>query len=369
MGHRLHISFFGSSLVSSYWNGAATYYRGIVRALWARGHDVTFYEPDAHDRQQHRDLTNPSWARVVVYRGDSDAAALACLQRAARTTDVLIKASGIGVYDRLLEEAILAHRRAHQLAIFWDMDAPATLDRVRREVNDAFRPLIPKYDLVFTYGGGERVVQAYRALGAKDCIPVYNALDPRTHFPVRAEPRFDCAVALLANRLPDREARVDEFFLRAARALPKRTFVLGGAGWADKTLPPNVRAIGHVATADHNAFNSSPLTVLNVSREGMASTGFSPPTRVFEAAGAGACLITDAWDGIEEFLTPGREVLVARTGEDVARHVTELTLERARAIGQAARSRVLAKHTYAVRARQVESILCAGDVASSELHA
>jgi spore maturation protein CgeB len=355
---RLHISFFGSSLVSSYWNGAATYYRGIVRALYARGHDVTFYEPDAYDRQRHRDISNPSWAKVVVYRGDDEGAALACLEKAARTTDVLVKASGIGVYDQLLEEAVPAHRKAHQIAVFWDVDAPATLERVRKDPTDPFRRQIPRYDFVLTYGGGDPVVRAYTSLGAKRCVPVYNALDPRTHYRVPPDRRFEADLALLANRLPDREARVEEFFLDPAASLPRKRFLLGGSGWSDKQLPPNVRDIGHVGTVEHNSFNSTPLAVLNVSRASMAANGFSPATRVFEAAGAAACIITDAWEGIELFLEPGREVLVARSGSEVARHLSELTPERARAVGEAARARVLAEHTYALRARQVETILC-----------
>src|SRR5207248_1936694 len=132
----------------------------------------------------------------------------------------------------------------------------------------------------------------------RHCVPIYNALDPKTHFPVPAEARFAADLALLANRLPDREARVQEFFLRPAGQLPGRRFLLGGNGWADKPMPGNVRYLGHVYTADHNAFNASPMAVLNVSRDSMARMGFSPATRVFEAAGAGACLISDDWQGI-----------------------------------------------------------------------
>jgi spore maturation protein CgeB len=171
------------------------------------------------------------------------------------------------------------------------------------------------------------------------------------------DPRFDADLGFLGNRLPDREARVENFFLRAAAALPKRRFLLGGSGWQDKAMPANVDFVGHVYTADHNAFNVTPLSVLNVSRESMARYGFSPATRVFEAAGAAACLITDAWEGIELFLEPGREVLVARDGEEVAAHVDRLDPETAQAIGRAAYRRVIAEHTYAHRAAQLEALL------------
>jgi spore maturation protein CgeB len=217
--------------------------------------------------------------------------------------------------------------------------------------------VLRQLDLVLTYGGGPPVITAYEALGARLCRPVYNALDPATHHPVPLKARFAGDLNFLANRLPDREARVERFFLEPAARLADRRFLIGGAGWEDKVMPGNVRRVGHVGTADHNAFNGSSLAVLNVARDSMADVGFSPATRVFEAAGAGACLITDAWDGIELFLNPDEEVLVARDGEDVAEHVAALTPERARAIGEAARQRILAEHTYARRAAEVDALL------------
>jgi len=364
MSSGLDIAFFGSSLVSAYWNGAATYYRGIIRALHERGHHVTFYEPDAYERQAHRDIEDPTWAKVVVYAGVGTDGVSQALE-SARGADVIVKASGVGVFDELLEREVLGLKRADTAVIFWDVDAPATLDRVGQNADDPFLPLIPRYDLVFTYGGGEPVVRAYEALGARACIPIYNALDPSTHHPVLPEPRFEADLGFLGNRLPDRETRVEEFFLRAAERLPRRRFLLGGSGWADKHIPLNVSAIGHVYTHEHNAFNCTPRAVLNVNRESMARYGFSPPTRVFEAAGAGACLITDEWVGIELFLEPDREVLVAANGDAVAAHLDGLTPERAQAIGDAAYRRILAEHTYAHRARQIEAEFGARDICGS----
>jgi spore maturation protein CgeB len=352
----MNIAFFASSLVSAYWNGAATYYRGMVRALHERGHRVTFFEPDAFERQQHRDIDDPEWAKVVVYPGDSDAAALRAVEQ-ARGADLVVKASGVGVYDELLERAVPDLQSPDTLVAFWDVDAPATLDRMHSNAQDPFRALVPRYDIVLTYGGGDPVRNAYLELGAKDCVPIYNALDPATHHPVAPQPRFEGDLGFLGNRLPDREARVEEFFLRAATLLPGARLLLGGSGWGDKALPVGVEYLGHVYTADHNAFNCTPKAVLNISRESMARYGFSPATRVFEAAGAAACLITDAWVGLEQFLEPGREVLVAHDGAEVAQHVCTLSLSRAREIGQAAYRRVLAEHTYAHRAAQLEAVL------------
>jgi spore maturation protein CgeB len=351
----MDIAFYGSSLVSSYWNGAATYYRGILSALAPLGYRITFYEPDAFDRQAHRDIAPPDYARVVVYPATQEGLQ-GVLHQAARA-DVVVKASGVGVFDDELLAGILHHAAPGAMKIFWDVDAAATLDTIRAEPEHAIRSALPKLDAVFTYGGGPPVVDAYRALGAGLCVPIYNALDPATHHPAPAQARFAADLSFLANRLPDRERRVEEFFLRAASLCPGQRFLLGGNGWHDKPMPANVRAIGHVGTADHNAFNCSVKAVLNVARDSMAQVGFSPATRVFEAAGAGACLITDAWEGIEMFLQPGSEVLVARDGQDVAAQLAALTPERARAIGEAARRRVLSEHTYARRAVIVNGLL------------
>jgi spore maturation protein CgeB len=361
----LNIAFFGSSLVSAYWNGAATYYRGIIRALHERGHRVRFFEPDAYDRQRHRDIPDPDWAAVTVYPTagqDGVEQALA----AARGADVIVKASGVGVFDEFLEQAIPELAGPRTVTVFWDVDAPATLERMQADAADPFREHLRRYDLILTYGGGDPVVRGYRGFGARTCIPVYNALDPRTHHPAAPDPRFEATLGFLGNRLPDREERVERYFLDAAARLPRQSFLLGGSGWADKPMPDNVHYCGHVYTADHNAFNATPLAVLNISRDSMARFGYSPATRVFEAAGAAACLITDRWVGIERFLEPGTEVLVADDGAQVAAHLATLSRGRARDIGAAARRRVLREHTYAHRAAQVESILQGADSASHQ---
>jgi spore maturation protein CgeB len=352
----MQIAFFGSSLTSAYWNGAATYYRGIIRALHGRGFRVTFYEPDAYDRQAHRDIPDPEWARVVVYGAERESNLDPLLEQ-ARKADVIVKTSGVGVFDEFLEAAVLQAAGSNALSIFWDVDAPATLDRIERNPEDAFRSLIPQYDIVLTYGGGNPVVAGYRKHGARMCVPIYNALDPDTHHPAPSDPRFAADLGFLANRLPDREARVRDYFFRAAESAPGHTFLFGGNGWQGEAMPGNIKYVGHVYTADHNAFNCTPRAVLNVSRESMARYGYSPATRVFEAAGAGACLITDIWEGLEQFLEPGREVLTAADGPQVAEILTTLDPARAEAIGQAARRRVLEEHTYGKRAEQVEAVL------------
>lgn len=351
----MRIFVFGSSLTSSYWNGAATYYRGIYKNLAALGYEITFAEPDIYQRQQHRDTGVIDYAEIVIYQTPRD---LHRMLAYAANADLVIKHSGVGAEDEYLEGAVLELQSADTQVAFWDVDAPATLARVEWHRDDPFRAHIPRYDFVFTYGGGPPVVEHYTRLGARNCYPVYNALDPETHHAVPPDPALACDLAFVGHRLPDREKRVEEFFLRAAELAPEMRFILGGEGWGGKSLPSNVRWIGHVGTADHNRVNCSARVVLNINRDSMASVGFSPPTRVFEAAGAGACVITDHWTGVGAFFAVGSEILVASSAEAVVELLHTLKPDQiARSIGQRMRTRALRDHTYALRARQVDNIL------------
>ncbi|MBV8632262.1 MAG: hypothetical protein JOZ83_15145, partial [Silvibacterium sp.] len=283
----MKIFVFGSSILSCYWNGAATYYRGVYKYLARRRHEVVFAEPDAYARQQHRDDDDFSYVESVVYRPGAD---IDSMLDQASGADVVIKHSGLGVDDAVLEERVLELKPMCGV-LFWDVDAPATIGRLRGDKRDPFREAIPEYDGILTYGGGPGIAAAYKSFGARAYHSIYNGLDPETHYPVPVDPELACDVVFLGNRLPDREARVDELFFRAAELAPDKRFILGGEGWGDKPLPANVRWIGHVSTGDHNRVNSSAGMVMNINRASMASFGFSPPTRVFEVAGAGTCML------------------------------------------------------------------------------
>jgi spore maturation protein CgeB len=359
----MRIFVFGSSLTSSYWNGAATYYRGIYKNLHRLGHSITFAEPDIYKRQQNQDSEEIDYAAVLVYQTPRD---LNRMLAAASDADLIIKHSGVGADDEWLETKVLRCRSARTKVAFWDVDAPATLARVQQNPSDSFCELIPRYDFIFTYGGGLPVVQQYRGLGAKNCFPIYNGLDPDTHYPVSPDRNFVCDLAFVGHRLPDREKRVDEFFFAAAELAPELSFVLGGEGWGSRSLPSNVRWIGHVSSTDHNRINCSARMVLNINRQSMADVGFSPPTRVFEAAGAGACVITDAWPGIDHFFIPEKEILVASSAHDVVRYLREISTPQGQEIGAAMRTRALRDHTYNLRALEFQAAMQASDEITSE---
>lgn len=348
----MKIAFYGSSILSSYWNGAATYYRGVIRALHQRGHRCVFFEPRAFDRQLHADMEAPPWCEVVVYE-PTKAGLTGTLERLVEF-DVVIKTSGVGVLDDVIPELVFKSRRSH-LQVFWDVDAPATLAALAADGEHPLRRWIKSVDVVFAYGGGQDVLRRLRAFGARRSRVIYNALDSEAHFPVEKDPNFAADLTFMGNRLPDRERRIEEFFEKPARLLPASQFLLGGSGWEEKRFQKNIRRIGHVPSSRHNAVNASARAVLNVARDSMAEAGFSPATRVFEAAGAGACIITDAWNGVDTFLKPGEEILVARDGIDVAEALAGLSARRARNIGRAARARILRDHTYDQRAQEVEA--------------
>jgi len=341
---------FGSSIVSSYWNGAATYYRGCYKYLARLGYEITFAEPDAYGRQQHRDTGDFSFVKSVVYQPTIDLDRMLAM---AREADIVVKHSGIGVDDAELEQRVLECSEK-ALCFFWDVDAPATLHRMRSDSGDALREATPGYDAILTYGGGPMARQGFLEFGARAYYSIYNALDPDTHHPVPADPELACDVAFLGNRLPDREARVEEMFLRAAELAPDQRFLLGGEGWGDKPMPDNVRWIGHVPTAMHNRVNCSAGMVMNINRMSMADFGFSPPTRVFEVAGAGSCMLCDDWPGIADCFEPEREILVVRSAADVADALHTHNPEARRRIGNAFHTRALRDHTYAQRAVQAD---------------
>ena len=348
------IAFFGSSLVSSRRNGAATYFRGLLKALAAEGFSITFFEPASE--QTERDISNPSWARVSVYAPTEDGAR-AALREAETAADLVIKVCGVGALDELLEREVLELKSRRRLVALWDVDAHATLDRVLGSHGDPLRALIPRFDAIFTAGGGTPVVSVYGALGATFCLPVPGAISPELHRPAPRDLRRACALTFLGDRRPDRAARVEEFFFSVARRRPQWRFLLGGNGWEAIDVPANVDKLGHVPLADHNALYASALGVLNVHRASAARYGHAPETRLFEAAGAGSCIITDAMVGLELFFEPGHEILIARDGADVTAFLDELSVSRGAEIGQAARRRALAEHTYRHRASMVTAAL------------
>lgn len=348
-------AFFGASLVSGYTNGAVTYVRGVLRALAERGHVVRFYEPIDDERLARRDILDPSWAEIV--RFTADGAGVEAALDDAHDADVIVKSSGIGVFDDLLEGAVPQCTRTDALAVYWDLDPAATLARIESDANYPLRAQLPWYDLVLTRIGDDEMVEAFERIGVQTCFPVYNALDADVHHPEAASPQPRATLLYMGHRHADRDVQVQQAFFDVAVRMPTHRFLLAGCGWESVSMPSNVDYLGYVYTAEHNLYHCSTLAALNLTDAGSAALGYAPTARLFEAAGAATCVISDAWSGIDAFFDPGREVLIAHETAEIVEQLCGLGADRAGAIGRRARWRSRIEHTYARRAAELEALL------------
>lgn len=347
---------FGLTLSSSWGNGHATLWRGLVRALSSDGHDVTFFERDVPYYARHRDLNTIPGAQLVLY-ADWDAVRQQA-RGEIRDADALIVTS-------YCEDAVAAMRLARELTrtplcVFYDMDTPVTLARLRAGERVAYLPAegLGMFDLVLSYAGGEALQALRQALGARLVAPLYGHVDPQAHRAERTSSgpaRYD--LSYLGTYASDRQPALCRFFIDAARARPGRRFVLGGSGYpSDFPWTANISFVHHVPPARHPAFYASSRLTLNVTRAEMAASGFCPSGRLFEAASCGTAILSDAWPGLEEFFAPGEEILIVRSTSDVedALELSDVELGR---VAQAALERVLSRHTSAHRARELEGLL------------
>jgi spore maturation protein CgeB len=331
----LSIACFGSGLASSARPALAP--AGVLRALAARGHVITLYEPDSAPRH------HCAWARTVYYQPNLDSAFAAIDE--ARDADVIIKAGSREGLDDMLTIAVADLRDPSRLVAYWDLDAPATLARLLNWQMSALRQVLPAYDLVLAQDGGAYAVSSYMSLGAAACVPINSALDPELSHAAPPDPRFEADLLFVGDRSDRDAARIEKLFFSIAERVPDLKFVLGGRGWHDREMPANVRYVGHIFPKDLNSAYATARLVLCLDR-----------VRMFEAGGAGGTVIADLTCDAERFLTPGREVLLVSNAGDIIEQLGSVPLAVARRIGEAGRQRLLHEHTYAHRARQVETI-------------
>ncbi len=344
---------FGLAISSSWGNGHATLWRGLCRALRALGHDVIFWERDVPYYAAHRDLADPPFCTLRLYADlarETDRA-----RRDVARADVAIVTSYCPDAELATELVLEA---PHALRLFYDLDTPVTLAAI--DAGDAV-PYLPSaglgaFDRVLSYTGGRALDLLEERLGARGATPLYGFVDPEVHAPVenRGEPIAD--LSYLGTYAIDRQAALDALLLEPARRLPDRRFVIGGALYP-QAFPwtPNVWFKRHVAPADHPAFYAASALTLNVTRGAMAALGWCPSGRLFEAAACGAPILSDAWEGLDRFFTPGEEILVAETPEEAVAYLREP--EGLADVGSAARARVLAEHTAARRAEELLALL------------
>jgi spore maturation protein CgeB len=344
---------FGLTISSSWGNGHATIWRGLLREMIARGHDITFFERDVPYYAAHRDLHELNGRTLLLYHDWEEILTLA--QREVGESDVAIVTSycpdGIAASELV--------RDASALRVFYDLDTPVTLARTR-----AGEPLsyisdrgLSDFDLVLSFTGGGALRALQDELGARRAAPLYGSVDPAVHHPIAAVETFRSALSYLGTFAADRQRTLQELFIEPARAFPQRRFVIGGAQYPQEfPWMPNIFFLQHLAPAQHAAFFCSSRLTLNVTRASMREMGWCPSGRLFEAAACGTPLISDWWEGLDEFFAPEQEILIASEASDVI-EALQRSDEELRRIASAARERALAEHTAAARASQFEQLL------------
>ena len=348
---------FGLSVSSSWGNGHATLWRGLCAALGKLGHDVVFFERDAPYYARNRELTDVPGARLVLYSSWADVRATARQELAG--CDVAMVTSycpdGPAASALVLDAPV-------PLRAFYDLDTPITLGRLARGEAVEYLPDggLGDFDLVLSYTGGRALDALADELGARRVAPLYGCVDPAVHSGGGADARFAADLSYLGTYAADRQAGVDALLIEVARRAPELRFVVGGPMYpAAVTWPPNVRLVEHVPPSVHPAFYGSSRLTLSVTRAPMAALGFCPSGRLFEAAACGVPVVSDWWEGLDAFFTPGEEILIARSSEDVLAALSRSPEELSR-IGAAARERALDEHTAERRAGELIAILEGG---------
>ena len=344
----LDIVFFGLSVTSAWGNGHATTYRALTRALADRGHRLRFYERDVPWYAAHRDLPQPAWMRTVLYR---DLADLEPELGARVRADLVVVGSYVPEGARLIEWLL---PRVEGLTAFYDIDTPVTVARLGLGDCEYLQARqVERFDLYLSFAGGPVLERLRHHWGARRPRPLYCSVDPRDYFPTRSAKRYD--LGYLGTYSADRQGTLERLLLEPARRWPAGRFSVAGAQYpAGLQWPANVAHTEHLAPDAHRGYYNSQRCTLNVTRADMIANGWSPSVRLFEAAACGVPIISDAWPGLEDFLRPGTEVLVARESEEVLHWLAGPPGASLASIGARARARVLAAHTAAHRALELE---------------
>ncbi len=344
----LRVVVLGLSLSSSWGNGHATTFRALLKAFAARGHDVVFLERDVPWYAAHRDLADPAFCRLEFYTS------LADLERYAET----IAGADAVIVGSYVPEGVAVGRfvqaTARGVVAFYDIDTPVTLAKLERGDYEYLAPdLIPTYDVYFSFTGGPTLDHLKHQYGSPAARALYCSVDPEAYPPLEVEKRWD--LSYLGTYSADRQPPLERLLLEPARRAPHLRFVVAGPQYpADLDWPANVERIDHVPPSEHPAFYAASRYTLNVTRADMIRVGYSPSVRLFEAAACGTPIVSDIWDGIDTLFAPDREIVLARTSEDVLALLVETGEERRASLAAGARRRVLEEHTAGHRALSLE---------------
>lgn len=351
----MKIVVYGLTITSSWGNGHATTYRSLLHALHKRGHHIDFVEKDVEWYRSNRDLPHPSFCSVHLYNcWDCDAKRVV---RLAADADAVV----VGSY---FPDAIAATRALLDCIrcpiLFYDIDTPITLRQLRSDGGTEYlnAAMIPRYSAYLSFTGGPALRELEQKFGAQRAVPLYCSVDPDLYRPSPIEDKFHCDLSYLGTYAPDRQPKLMQLLNGTASMLPNKSFLVAGPQYpVDITWAPNVRRIIHVSPPDHPAFYSSSRYTLNLTRDDMIAAGYSPSVRLFEASACGAAILSDAWPGLENFLTPGEEILLPADASEVMNILTHMSDSQRNRVGRRARDRILAEHTAEHRAAEFEQIV------------
>lgn len=349
----MKIVIFGLTISSSWGNGHATIWRGLLRELIKRGHDIVFFERDVPYYAAHRDLTELRGGLLKMY--DS-------WEQIALSAREMVEEADAAIVTSYCPDGIAASElvcESNALRVFYDLDTPVTLARIRSGESVPYlgaRALVD-FDLVLSFTGGGALRALESELGARRAVPFYGSVDPELHRPVASVANFRCALSYLGTFAADRQPALEELFLRPAKAVPRERFVIGGAQYPSEfPWAPNIYFMRHLAPADHPAFFCSSRVTLNVTRASMKAMGWCPSGRLFEAAACGVPIVSDWWEGLDDFFAPEEEVLIVHKAKDVIEALRRSDADLLR-IARSGRNRVLVEHTAAHRAGELEQLL------------
>lgn len=346
---------YGLTITSSWGNGHGTTYRSLCKALHRRGHTITFVEKDVEWYRSNRDLPRPAYCTVRLY--EDWATEHAALIAEACGADAIV----IGSYfpDAIAAtEALLGNARAPLL--FYDIDTPITMAALRAHGRTDYlrADLIPHYSAYLSFTGGPTLAELEQRFGSPRAVPFYCSVDPDLYHPTPVNPDFACALSYLGTYAADRQPKLLALLNHTARLQPEDRFIVAGPQYpAGEPWAPNVERIIHLSPPQHPAFYSSSRFTLNLTRDDMVAAGWSPSVRLFEASACGAAILSDPWPGLEDFLTPGEEILLPKTAQEVAEILIHTPDSARQRLGQRARDRILSQHTAAHRAQQFEQVV------------
>ena len=348
----MKIVIFGLSITSSWGNGHATTFRALARALRQRGHRIVFFEKDVEWYASNRDMPEPPFCDVKLYQHWTEN--VLTVRKELRDADVAVVGSycpdGLAAIGEVFDSKT-------PVKAFYDIDTPITVASLRKGGAEYLRPeQVPGFDVYFSFTGGPLLWELKSKFGAQMAVPLYCSFDPDKYRFAPITPEFQCDFSYMGTYAPDRQEKIEKLFCEAARRLPKKKFLLAGPQYPEQIRwPGNVDRIVHVDPQSHASFYSSSRMTLNVTRREMVLAGYSPSVRLFEAAACGTAIVSDVWKGLETFLTPGEEILLAESADDVVGHMTHMHSTEVSAIGRRAQERVLAEHTAERRATEFEN--------------